>query len=141
MTVLSNHFSLAEMIEPMWAGCVASSDRASVDWLRRTDTTLFAWSSQARRFFTDRAGRDHREDPLMVRTWYNEINFGRRDRAGELAKRHGVSLMNVALAYVLAQSFPVVPIIGPLTVEELEQSLGALTVNLTGEEARWLRDG
>src|SRR3712207_7214836 len=29
----------------------------SEEWLRRTGTPLFAWSSQARGFFTDRAGR------------------------------------------------------------------------------------
>ncbi len=140
MSVLSNHFSLAEMIEPMWAGCVASSDATSAEWLRRTETTLFAWSSQARGFFTDRAGRDRLQDPLMVRTWYNDVNFGRRERAAELATKYNVSLMNIALAYVLAQDFPVLPIIGPLTPDELHESLDALSVALTAEEARWLRD-
>jgi len=141
MGALSNHFSLAEMIEPMWPGCIASSDAASVEWLRRTGTTLFAWSSQARGFFTDRARRDRQDDPLMVRTWYNDTNFARRERAAVLAERYGVSLMNVSLAYVLAQDFPVIPLVGPLTLDELHDSLNALSCNLKPEEARWLRDG
>jgi predicted dehydrogenase/aryl-alcohol dehydrogenase-like predicted oxidoreductase len=140
-TVLSNQFSLADMLEPMWADCIASSDEASIDWLRRTGTPLFAWSSQARGFFTDRAGPDKRQDAAMVRAWYSDANFARRDRAAQLAREQGTSMLNIALAYVLAQDFPVFPIIGPLTLDELRGSLGALRVKLTPERARWLRDG
>jgi aryl-alcohol dehydrogenase-like predicted oxidoreductase len=140
MTVLSNHFSLAEMLEPMWADCIACSDAASIEWLRRTGTPLFAWSSQARGFFTDRAGPDKREDTVMVRTWYSDANFARRARASSLAQELGTSMLNIALAYVLAQDFPVFPIIGPLTLDELRGSLGALQLRLTPAQARWLRD-
>jgi predicted dehydrogenase/aryl-alcohol dehydrogenase-like predicted oxidoreductase len=141
MTVLSNHFSLAEMLEPMWADCIACSDAASIAWLRQTGTPLFAWSSQARGFFTDRAGPDKRDDPTMVRTWYSEANFARRARAAQLAAELATSMLNIALAYVLAQDFPVFPIIGPLTLDELRGSLGALRFSLTPAQARWLRDG
>jgi predicted dehydrogenase/aryl-alcohol dehydrogenase-like predicted oxidoreductase len=139
--VLSNHYSLAEMIEPMWPGCIAASDEASEEWLRRTGTPLFAWSSQARGFFTDRAGRGKNSDPAMVRTWYNETNFGRRDRAEDLARKHSTTLLNIALAYVLAQDLPIFPIIGPLTLDELRGSLNALDVRLTEDELRWLKTG
>jgi aryl-alcohol dehydrogenase-like predicted oxidoreductase len=77
----------------------------------------------------------------MVRTWYNETNFGRRDRAEELARKHSTTLLNIALAYVLAQDLPIFHIIGPLTLDELRGSLGALDVRLTGDEVRWLKTG
>ena len=78
---LSNNFSLAEMIEAPWAGCYSASDEAWRTWLTERNIANFAWSSQAQGFFTDRAGRDKPDDPNMVRCWYNETNFGRRDRA------------------------------------------------------------
>jgi aryl-alcohol dehydrogenase-like predicted oxidoreductase len=140
-TALSNHFSLAEMLEPLWADCIACSDEASIAWLRQTETALFAWSSQARGFFTDRAGPDKRQDATMVRTWYSDANFSRRDRATRLAQEYGTSMLNIALAYVLAQDFSIFPIIGPLTLEELRGSLGALRTPLTQAQARWLQDG
>jgi predicted dehydrogenase/aryl-alcohol dehydrogenase-like predicted oxidoreductase len=140
-TVLSNHFSLAEMLEPMWADCIGCSDEASIGWLRRTATPLFAWSSQARGFFTDRAGPDKRQDAAMVRSWYSNANFARRERAAQIAKEQGTSMLNIALAYVLAQDFPVFPIIGPLTLDELRGSLGALHVRLTPRQTSWLRNG
>ena len=139
--VLSNHYSLAEMIEPMWSGCIAASDPQSEEWLRRTGTPLFAWSSQARGFFTDLAGRDKTSDPTMVRTWYNETNFARRDRAAELARKHNTSILNIALTYVLSKDLPIFPIIGPLTLDELNGSLGALDVRLTPDEVNWLKNG
>ncbi|NLS07340.1 Gfo/Idh/MocA family oxidoreductase [Rhizobium sp. P32RR-XVIII] len=139
--LLSNNFSLAEMVAPMWEGCIASSDEASVKWLERTQSPVFAWSSQARGFFTDRAGRDKFDDPVMVKSWYSELNFARRDRVHALAKRGGVTPAQIALAYLLAQNLPIFPIIGPANLTELRDSLGALGVTLTQDEVRWLKDG
>jgi predicted dehydrogenase/aryl-alcohol dehydrogenase-like predicted oxidoreductase len=138
---MSNQFSLADMIDAVWPGCISASDEESVAWLNRTSTNLFAWSSQARGFFTDRAGRDKRNDAGLARSWYSDANFARRDRAIELAERRGTSLPAIALAYVLAQEFPVYPLIGPLNLAELRSSLSCLRAPLTVAEARWLRDG
>ena len=137
-SALSNNFSLAEMQEPIWAGCVHASDDGWKAWLRANQMPNFAWSSQGRGFFTDRAGRDKRDDDEIVRTWYSEHNFQRRDRAIALAKELGRSPIHIALAYVLAQPFPVVPLIGPRTLGELEDSLSALDIALTPEQVKWL---
>jgi aryl-alcohol dehydrogenase-like predicted oxidoreductase len=138
---LSNNFSLAEMVNPVWAGVLASSDDAWKAWLRERQIPNFAWSSQARGFFTDRAARDKRDDSELVNAWYSERNFGRRDRALELAKRLGKSPLHVALAYCLYQDFPVIPLIGPLALGELEDSLKALDITLTPEDVKWLEAG
>jgi aryl-alcohol dehydrogenase-like predicted oxidoreductase len=140
-TALSNQFSLADMIEPPWAGCRAASDDASLAWLRRTGTPLFAWSSQARGFFTDRAIAAGNSDPEMVRCWHNPTNLARRTRAQQLARTRGTTLPGLALAYNLAQDFPLFPIIGPLSLAELNSSLDVLRVTLSAEDVRWLRDG
>ncbi|MEJ8307498.1 aldo/keto reductase [Agrobacterium larrymoorei] len=135
---LSNNFSLAEMLDPIWAGCVAASDEPWKEWAKERQIPNFAWSSQGRGFFTDRAGRDKRDDEEIVRVWYSERNFERRDRAIELAKELGRNPIHVALAYVIAQPFPVIPLIGPRTIAELEDSLSALDIKLTPEQVRWL---
>ncbi|MEH3127741.1 aldo/keto reductase [Agrobacterium cavarae] len=135
---LSNNFSLAEMLDPIWAGCVAASDEPWKEWAKERQIPNFAWSSQGRGFFTDRAGRDKRDDEEIVRVWYSERNFERRDRAIELAKELGRHPIHIALAYVIAQPFPVIPLIGPRTIAELEDSLSALDIKLTPEQVRWL---
>ena len=62
----------------------------------------------------------------------------RRERARTLAKEKGVEPTTMALAYVLAQPFPVFPIIGPATMRETASSLEALTVQITPDEVAWL---
>jgi predicted dehydrogenase/aryl-alcohol dehydrogenase-like predicted oxidoreductase len=138
---LSNNFALAEMLEPIWAGCVTASTPSFKAWLTEQQMPNFSWSSQARGFFTDRAGRDKRDNEEMVRTWYSEQNFARRDRAIELAKKLGKSPIHVALAYVLAQPFPSIPLIGPRTLGELDDSLNAFEIELTPELVAWLENG
>lgn len=137
-SAMSNNFSLAEMISPVWDGCVAASDDDWKTWLKAHQITNFAWSSQGRGFFTDHAGRDRLDNEELVRCWYSEKNFGRRDRAIALAQQFGRRPIHVALAYVLAQPFPVVPLIGPRNVAELEDSLSALDIRLTPEQVDWL---
>jgi len=138
---LSNNFSLAEMIDPVWAGCVTASSDEWKAWLTARQIPNFAWSSQGRGFFTDRAGRGLMDDEEIVRCWYSERNFERRDRAVELGRELGRSPIHIALAFVLAQPFPVVPLIGPRTLGELEDSLSALDIRLTPEQAAWLDKG
>jgi predicted dehydrogenase/aryl-alcohol dehydrogenase-like predicted oxidoreductase len=135
---VSNNFSLARMVDPVWAGCVSATDPAFKKWLTETNTALLAWSSQARGFFTDRAHPDKKDDAEMVRCWYSEDNFQRRERAMELARKKGVEPINIALAYVLGQPFRGFALIGPRIIAETVSTFRGLTVKLTPEELSWL---
>ena len=136
--VLSNNFSLARMEGIIWDGCVSASTPQWRQWLTDRKITNFAWSSQSRGFFTDRAGRDKTADEELVRVWYSDVNFQRRDRAIELANTLGCSPIHVALAYVLAAPFGSIPIMGPANVSELTDSLIGASLNLTSEQCAWL---
>ena len=135
---LSNNFSLARMVEPVWAGCLSVSDARSRQWLTKTQMPLMPWSSQARGFFTARAQPGDFSDEELVRCWYSDDNFQRRERANTLAKERGVLPINIALAYVLNQPFPTFPLIGPRVLAETRTSVPALHIELTPEELRWL---
>src|SRR4029079_4292050 len=100
---LSNNFALAEMLRPLWPGVASASSPEFKAWLTRHQIPNFSWSSQARGFFTDRAGRDQLGSEEMVNAWYSDGICGRRDRAIALAKELNATPTQVALAYVLAQ--------------------------------------
>lgn len=137
--VVSNNFSLARMVDAPWGGCVASSDDASRQWLEKTQTALLPWSSQAQGFFVDgRAAPEKTDDKMLLRCWYSDENFERLRRAKELGAKRGVPAVQIALAYVLAQSFPVFALIGPRTHAELNSSLPGLKVQLSEAEVKWL---
>jgi len=135
---ISNQFSLAEMVAPVWAGCVSVSDATSRKWLKKQQLPNFCWSSQARGFFSGYAQPDNHSDPELVRCWYSDDNFLRLERVKELAKKRGALPINVALAYVLAQPLPLFALIGPRTLQELRTTLPALKLELTPKELRWL---
>ena len=136
---VSNNLSLARMIEPIWDQyLVSSSDAESRAWFARTQTPLFAWSSQARNFFTPLAGRELLDDAELVRCWYSEDNFQRKARAEQLAAQKGVQPIQIALAYVLCQPFPTYPLIGAKRPAEVHSSLAALNISLTQAELAWL---
>jgi aryl-alcohol dehydrogenase-like predicted oxidoreductase len=151
-TVLSNHFSLARMVEPIWPGVEAASGSRFREFLAASQIALFPWSSQARGFFTPWAdpiiadrGAENRAVTTMQptvaelkRTWFAPDNFERRARAGAVAKRLDVEMINIALAYVLNQPFPCFPLIGPRLLWETRSCLAALELALSAEEMAWL---
>jgi aryl-alcohol dehydrogenase-like predicted oxidoreductase len=137
----SPNFSLAVWNEPRWIDCLSASDNISRAWYRRTKIALFAWSSQAAGFFTGRYTETDLESPAakeMAKVWFNDDNFRRLRRARELAGRKGVTPNQVALAYVLCESPNTFALIGPERIEELRESFGALHLELSQSERRWL---
>ncbi|MCE5326590.1 MAG: aldo/keto reductase [Planctomycetaceae bacterium] len=136
---LSNNFSLAQMVNPVWAGCVAASEPTNLAWHLKTQTPNLAWSSQARGFFVPgMAAPDKTDDKFMMHCWYSDDNFKRQARCFELAKKKNAHPMSIALAYVLAQKFPQYAMIGPATLAEGVPSYEALDVKLTDAEVKWL---
>jgi predicted dehydrogenase/diketogulonate reductase-like aldo/keto reductase len=135
---VSNNFSLARMVSPVWTDCISATAPDFKKWMTESGISLLAWSSQARGFFTDRAHPDKKEDAEMVRCWYSDDNFQRRERAIELARKKGVQPINIALAYVLGQPFPAFALVGPRQVSETASTFQGLSVTLTPEEINWL---
>jgi aryl-alcohol dehydrogenase-like predicted oxidoreductase len=135
----SPNLSLAVPKEPVWSGCVSAIDPQSMAWYSRAQMPLFAWSSQARGFFSGLFSPENvGGNELMTRVYDSPENWERLRRAQELGRKRGCTATQVALAWVLHQPFPVFPLIGPANVEELKSSVAALEIELSPEEARWL---
>jgi aryl-alcohol dehydrogenase-like predicted oxidoreductase len=111
-------------------------------WHERTGFPQVAYTSQARGFFSGKYGR-HKGDraSLAMRLFYNEENLGRLERAQRLASLHGWSANDVALAYLLSQRFPVFPIVGCRTVDQVRTSTAAAELTLNPAEIAYLEHG
>jgi aryl-alcohol dehydrogenase-like predicted oxidoreductase/predicted dehydrogenase len=138
-TILSNNFSLAEMIDPVWPGCVAIDDNF-LDYVNQNNIMLFPWSSTARGFFIKKkeiATSDHFSNPSMdeeKRVWHSETNLKRREICFNIAAERSVEPIEIALAYVIQSSKIIFPLIGPRTINELNSSIFATSLNLTDAE-------
>ena len=142
-TILSNNFSLAEMIDPVWPGCVAIDDNF-LDYVNQNNIMLFPWSSTARGFFIKKkeiATSDHFSNPSMdeeKRVWHSETNLKRREICFNIAAERNVEPIEIALAYVIQSSKTIFPLIGPRTINELNSSIFATSLNLTNAEIKQL---
>ena len=143
-TLVSNNFSLARMIEPVWPGCVSCSEEDFKTYLEDNQIAIFPWSSQARGFFLDQQefqGAAHGANPNLaeqIRVWHSEENIERRSRCFKLAKELNVEPIQVALSFVINQNFPSFPLIGPRNFFETESSISSLNFNLDAKQVAWL---
>lgn len=148
-TVSSPNFSLAEQAEPPWRGCISISGKDGAEarsWYQENQMPLFTWSSIASGFFSGRVNRDNYQalaeqglfDDSSVRAYCTEENFERLDRVGQLAEEKGLSIPQVALAYVLGQPLNIYALVGARNGEEIEANLQALKTELSADEMAWL---
>ena len=105
---------------------------------------LFTWSSLAGGFFSGRFRPDNLDtfesylDKLCVDVYCFGNNWGRLERAEELAAQKGVSLPQIALAYVLNQPLDIYSLIACWKPEEAADNVKALGIGLSVDEMKWL---
>ena len=139
MRILNNNLSLAVMEKPVWNGCVTSNTPAMLEFLTQTQTVHMSWSSQARGYFLPQTLRDRLPQDTRPETCFgSDANAERRVRAETLAAERGVSAHNIATAWVLAQPFPSLALIGPRSPGEIVSTLPGLGLDLTPAEVDWL---
>ncbi len=117
-------------------------DASTHAYHERTGLPVLAYSSQATGFFSGKYRRAQMAEPATTtasRLYFTSENFDRLDRATELARRHGITPNQVNLAWLLGQPFPVYPIVGCRTVEQVRDSCAAADVTLNDDEIASLR--
>jgi len=62
------------------------------------------------------------------------------ERVAELASKHGVPRSQIALAWLIQKEPVTAPIIGVTKISHLEESIGALSIQLTQEEVQFLEE-
>ena len=62
------------------------------------------------------------------------------ERVAEIAEKHGVPRVHIALAWLLQKEPVTAPIIGATKISHLEDAVGALSVRLTQEEVAYLEE-
>ena len=145
--VSSPNFSLADQKKEPWEGCVTISgptndgERA---WYAAQKMPLFTWSSMAGGFLSGRITPENQGDftsyfdKLAVECYAAPDNFERLDRAKTLATAKGLSMPQIALAYVLHYPLDIYALVGSANAEEIAANIGALNTSLTPQELAYL---
>jgi aryl-alcohol dehydrogenase-like predicted oxidoreductase len=105
-----------------------------IDWHTRAQLPVICYSPTAGGYFATDGVRGKA-------TFGNPTSLARLDRAKQLAEQMNLTPNQIALAYLMAQPFPVIPILGTSDEKHLADSLGSVKVQLTPQQAQWLKEG
>lgn len=148
--VSSPNFSLAEQVEEPWDNCITISgpqNDAAKAFYAEQKMPLFTWSSMAGGFWSGKFTRENVEqfresgdyfEKLAVKCYCYPQNFDRLDRAKEIAAKRGLTIPQVALAFVLSYPLDIYALVGSATPDELKANIAASEVKLTQAELDYL---
>lgn len=117
-------------------------DEAGVAWHRKTGFPMAAYTAQAKGYFSVENATWARlgfSGPVPHGAEYDSTESRKRLLAARsLAQMKGCTTSQIALAYLLHQSFPVFPIIGSSKVDRIHEALGSLDVGLDASDLQVL---
>lgn len=144
----SPNFGLAEQVKNPWGpGCISLSGAANAEgraWHEQNQLPVFAYSSLGRGLFSGRVTRENYRDVAdgaCQAAYCHEVNFQRLDRARQMAAERGVTVAQIALAYVLGSPVNACALVGAANRAECEALVEAQTLNLPPQDCAWLESG
>ena len=143
-TASSPNYSLAEQYRVVLGGGVTISGKKGASergFYAKSGIAVFAYSSLARGFLSGRiksadclAGRLHG----VPREFRGKENYIRLSRCEELASAKGVTVAQIALAYILSQKMNAFAVVASVKPSRLAQNAAAADIKLTAEELDYL---
>ena len=134
---MQNHYNLVYREE----------EREMMPLCRARGIGLIPWSPLARGFLAGNrqrgrkdATRREQHDEFGHNLYYTDADYAIADRVVQVAQRHGVLPIQVALAWILRQPGVAAPIVGATKLEQLEQLVAGSSIQLTDDEAKYLEE-
>jgi len=126
---LQNQWALAE---PSWAdregpGVLRVTRRHELDALKQAGVAVIPWGPNANGYFASKGEKGSQ-------TYDSPAAQARLARVEAMATAKGVKPGSLALAYLLDDRLPVIPILGATRAETLQEAIDALSIALSEEE-------
>ena len=121
-------------------------EREMIPYCRASGVGIIPWSPVARGVLTrpwdDRITKREETDNFLksiIRSRETEVDKAIVDRLEEVAKKKGVGMAQLAMAWSIKQP-GVNPIVGLGSKERIDQAVEALKIELSDEEAKYLEE-
>jgi len=131
---MQNHYNLLYREE----------EREMVPFCETAGIGTLPWSPLARGYLTrphdqvEATTRGATDELAMDHPYFEGNGRTVNERVAELADRKGVSMAQIALAWVLEKEWVDAPIVGTTSIEHLEEAVGAVELDLDDSEVEWL---
>lgn len=147
-SVSSPNFGLASQMKDPWGGgCVTisgSENEKAREWYRENQMPVVAYSCLGHGFFSgklkskDQEYADQILDSAAMRGYGYPENFERLRRCEVLAEKKGVSVPQIAMAWLFRQNMNTFAIVSTSKPERMKQNIEALNMKLIKEEIQYL---
>jgi aryl-alcohol dehydrogenase-like predicted oxidoreductase len=147
-SVSSPNFGLARQTCDMWGGgCVSISgpgNEQARQWYREHKMPVIAYSSLARGFFSGKVKSDDPSSAMRVLDAFAQKgyvcpdNFERLARAQRVAARHGVTVAQIALAFLFASALDAYAVVTTSNPARMQDNIDALKIDLTQTEVDYM---
>lgn len=146
--VSSPHFSLArQQADPWGGGCVSITGSGNLDarkWYEENQMPVIAYSSLGRGLLSGKLNSRQTDDASFVldavamKGYGCPDNFTRLARCEELAEQKGCTVAQIAMAWLYSQRLNTFAVVTMSSPKRIEENIGALSVELTRDECRYL---
>ncbi len=133
---MQNHYNL----------CYREEEREMIPLCKDQGVALIPWSPLARGFLTGKYRRNqtpegarYRSDQLLPQRFFKPEDFDVVERAEEIAKEKGVTISQIALAWLLHKGVTA-PIIGATKIEHVEEAVASCELKLSEEDLKRLEE-
>jgi len=146
--VASPNYGLADQVEDPWGGgCVTiagPSNRAARSYYLENNIPVFAYSALGRGFFSGLVSSAQPEkagdvlDAAAMKGYACPANFERLRRCELLAAEKGLTVPEVAMAWLFSQPLDVYALVSTVSKARMEMNIASSKIRLTREECSWL---
>lgn len=147
-SVSSPNYGLAKQVADPWGGgCVSISgpgNEAAREWYAQQKMPVVAYSSLGRGLFSGKiksADKDRAAevmDEAAMKGYAGDGNFERLRRCEELAAQKGVTVPQIAMAYIFSQNLNTFAVVGTSKAERMRENIEAMHIKLSEAEMDWL---
>jgi aryl-alcohol dehydrogenase-like predicted oxidoreductase len=133
---MQNHYNLVYREE----------EREMLPLTQEQDVAVLPWSPLARGYLTrpdddiDATTRGETEERMYDHPYREGGGREINERVHEIAEDKGVTMAQIALAWLLHKDWVDAPIVGTTSVEHLEQAVEALDISLSGSDMEYLEE-
>jgi 1-deoxyxylulose-5-phosphate synthase len=134
---MQNHYNLAYREE----------EREMIPLCHDEGIAINPWSPLGRGFLSGKYKRDakpvsmrYEKDELLGKRYFRPEDFDVTERLVEVSNEKGVKPSQLALAWLLSKPGIVSPVIGPTSVEQLDELISAVEIRMTSDDSNRLEE-
>lgn len=130
--------------DPWKGGVSISGNQKEIVWYSQNRMPVFAYSCLGRGLFSGKIRSNNiktdkeKIDQYAIQGYWCEENIQRLEKVEVMAKKKGVTVAQIAMAYIINSEMNAFPIVRLSTKKRIREAVGACSINISEDEMKWI---